>query len=231
MYKDKTFLAVIPARGGSKGIPRKNLYEIQGKPLIAYAIEAAKESSYIDRIIVSTDDNEIAQVSIKYGAEIPFMRPSELATDEAKTLDSLLCVLDNLEEHYDYIITLQPTQPLRTAEHIDQSIERLFENSYSDLVSLSPVNEHPLLIRSIDENGKLLSLLNVKSTVRRQDFNPYYYVNGAIYINDISLLNQYTSLNDNQGYYIIDEPLVDIDNIEDVNLVESYLDNENCFKD
>ncbi|MGE7544930.1 cytidylyltransferase domain-containing protein [Sporosarcina newyorkensis] len=224
MYNNKKFLAVVPARGGSKGIPRKNIYAVQDKPLIAYSIEEAKKSRYIDRVIVSTDDLEIAEVSIECGAEVPFLRPTELATDDAKIIDVLLHLINTVQENYDYVVTLQPTQPLRVASHIDRSIERLFEKEYSDLVSLSPISEHPILIRSIDENGNLHSLLNQDSTVRRQNFAPYYYVNGAIYINKVSELDKYTSLNDNKGYYVIKENLIDIDDFDDINWLEKFLE-------
>ena len=118
---DKKVLAIIPARGGSKRLPRKNILPLGGKPLLGWTIDAANQCEHIDRVIVSTEDAEIAEVSKKFGCEIPFYRPHELSTDETTTLDVVLHLLDELEkadEHYDYVVLLQPTSPLRTAEHI-----------------------------------------------------------------------------------------------------------------
>lgn len=122
MYEGMTFLALIPARGGSKGIPRKNVRPLSGKPLISYTIEAALNSVVIDDVVVTTDDEEIAEVARSYGAEIPFMRPAELAADESKTIDCVVHARDTLramDREYDAIVLLQPTSPLRVAEDID----------------------------------------------------------------------------------------------------------------
>ena len=127
MYKGKSIMAVITARGGSKGVPRKNIRDLSGKPLIAWSIEAAKNSGYIDRIIVSTEDTEIRDISLEYGAEVPFLRPKELAEDNSSSVDTVLHVIEKLEKDYnytpDYILLLQPTSPLRNEVHIDDSIE------------------------------------------------------------------------------------------------------------
>ncbi|PIC88551.1 acylneuraminate cytidylyltransferase [Sporosarcina sp. P21c] len=225
MYKDKSFLAIIPARGGSKGIPRKNIIDVHGKPLITYTIEAALQSKYIDRVIVSTDDEEIAAIGRKWGAEIPFLRPAELATDEAKTIDAILHAIKSLREKYDYVITLQPTQPLRTSQHIDQSIEEIIEKKFKNLVSVSSVKEHPVLIRRINQENHLKPLIDSHSTIRRQDFQPYYLVNGAIYINKVEDIAADTSLNDNEGFYIVKDYLIDIDEIYDLEILNKEISN------
>ena len=131
MFKGKCFLALIPARGGSKGLKDKNIRLLNNKPLLAYTIEAAKESRIFDRIIVSTDSEKIAVVALKYGAEVPFMRPKELATDTASSMDVLIHTIKLLQESndkYDYVALLQPTSPLRTSQDIveaaDLSIEK-----------------------------------------------------------------------------------------------------------
>lgn len=122
-------LGLIPARGGSKGIPRKNIYPINGKPLIAYSIEAAveaKKSGCIDRVIVSTEDREIAELSLKYGAEVPFMRPDELASDQSKSVDCMIHAVQyykSIGEEYDDVVLLQPTSPMRQAQDITAAIE------------------------------------------------------------------------------------------------------------
>lgn len=130
MFNDKKFIAVIPARGGSKGLPGKNIKELCGKPLIVYTIETALKSKIFDKVIVSTDSLEIAEIAKKAGAEIPFLRPKELATDTADSMDVLIHAIKFLEEKgekFDYIMKLQPTSPLRTEEDIRKSVKLLFE--------------------------------------------------------------------------------------------------------
>jgi CMP-N,N'-diacetyllegionaminic acid synthase len=231
MYQGKTFLAVIPARGGSKGIPKKNIVEVCGKPLIQYTIEEALSSKLLDRIIVSTDDVEIAEVSKKCGAEVPFLRPKELADDQAKTIDVLIHAINELKkrgEKYDYLILLQPTQPLRKSWHIDEAIQQIVNNKAESLVSVSEVKEHPILIRTINESGNTERLRKVNSTVRRQEFPKYYKVNGAIYINKINdKFNEQTSLNDNKFAYIMDSKYdLDIDEPRDLEIFKLMIKNK-----
>ncbi|MGE7672168.1 cytidylyltransferase domain-containing protein [Lysinibacillus sp. NPDC094403] len=230
MYKGKTVLGIIPARGGSKGIPYKNILEIIDKPLIAYTIESALASKYLDEVIVSTDCKKIAEVSIRYGAKIPFLRPKHLATDKAKTIDAILHTINKLEENFDYIVLLQPTQPLRKTRHIDEAIEIIIDNSYKSLLSVTKVNEHPILMRTIEEDNKLVPIINVNSTVRRQDFKDVFIVDGSIYINDSKTLSPTTSLNDNEYAYVMDEIVIDIDDYSDVQKLKEILKKENNKK-
>lgn len=228
MYKQNSFLAIIPARGGSKGIPRKNIIHVKNKPLIQYTIESAKQSRYLDKIIVSTDDQEIANVSMRCGAEVPFLRPEELANDTAKTIDVLVHAVGELKKNgfeYDYLVLLQPTQPLRIGKHIDQAIEQIVNNEEESLVSITEVKEHPLFIRTLDNDGKVNSLLNATSTIRRQDFLKYYKVNGSIYINRLNdNFNLDTSLNDNKLGFVIDKKYdIDIDEPFDLKILELLL--------
>lgn len=221
MYQNKKFLAVIPARGGSKGIPKKNIIQVNGKPLIYYTIHEALKSKYLDSVIISTDSVEIAETARACGGEVPFLRPANLATDTAKTIDVLVHAIEELKKVdriYDYLVLLQPTQPLRKAFHIDEAIERIIKHNETSLVSVSEVRDHPILIRSIDEKGMLKSLLPISSSVRRQDFTDYFKVNGAIYINKIdSFFDSNLSLNDNEFPYIMDSKYdLDIDNWEDI---------------
>ena len=222
---NKKILAIIPARAGSKGIKDKNIIPLDRKPLIAYSIEAALKSKYIDKVVVTTDGEEIANVARKYGAEVPFLRPNYLASDTAKTIDAVIhCIqeMKKLGEEYDYMVLLQPTQPLRQAWHIDEAIELILEKNEEALVSVSKVKDHPILMRTIDENGHAINLLAGSSTKRRQEFPDFYKVNGAIYINKINEnLNNDTSLNDNKLVYIMDEKYdVDIDEILDLQIAE-----------
>lgn len=223
MYKSKRILALIPARGGSKGIKNKNIIDICGKPLISYTINAAKESKYIDYVFVSTDSEEIKEVALKCGANVPFLRDESLAKDTSKTIDAVVYSINKLKEineMFDYLVLLQPTSPLRKSKEIDEAIEKICASNYDSLASVSLVEENPILFRTIDENGKLISLLNENSTVRRQDFKKYYRVNGAIYINEIKSIDSNVSLNDNKLAYIMEQSKsIDIDSYEDVEKV------------
>lgn len=227
MYKKNKILALIPARGGSKGIKNKNIVSVSGKPLIAYTIDAAKASKYIDYVYVSTDSEKIADVAIKYGALIPFMRDETLAQDTSKTIDAVMFSVNKFKEmgyDFDYLVLLQPTSPLRTGEDIDAAIEKLLASTYTSLVSVSKVDDNPVLIRSIDDNNCLVPILKQSSTVRRQDFKDYYRVNGAIYINKISELTLNTSLNDNLYAYIMPQDRsFDIDTMDDLKTLRSFL--------
>lgn len=235
MYHNFSFVAIIPARGGSKGIPNKNIIEVCEKPLIQYTIESAKQSKYLDDIIVSTDSEQIANIARNLGASIPFLRPSWLATDESKTIDTVIFTLDKLNEFgefYDYVVLLQPTQPLRKSLHIDEAIEKIIKYKLESLVSVSKVKEHPILMRTIREDETLKKILNINSTIRRQDFPDVYKVNGAIYINKINKsLNKNTSLNDNKLSYIMDEKYdLDIDSMTDLNILKKILCHNFTFK-
>ncbi|BBF44962.1 N-acetylneuraminate cytidylyltransferase [Lachnospiraceae bacterium KM106-2] len=221
MYKGKKIVAIIPARGGSKGIPNKNIIDLCGKPLIAHSIDLAKECSYIDSIVVSTDSEKIAEVAKECEASVPFLRPAELANDSAKTIDCLIYTIEELKkqgEDYDYLLLLQPTQPYRLLKHLTESIEQIIDQDLPSLVSVSPVAEHPILMRSINNDGTLQNLLSTSSTVRRQDFPDYYKVNGSIYLNrlDETFTNE-TSLNDNQYPYLMSNEFdIDIDTLQDL---------------
>jgi CMP-N,N'-diacetyllegionaminic acid synthase len=233
MYKGKKFVAIIPARGGSKGIPRKNITIINGKPLIQYTIDEAKNSKYLDKIIVSTDDKEIAEVAMRCGAEVPFLRPKELGTDNAKTIDALIHAVTELEKRgskYDYVVLLQPTQPLRKSWHIDEAIQKIVNTNEESLVSVSEVKEHPILMRTIGEDGKVKNLMEISSTVRRQDFPTFYKVNGAIYINKINEnFTKNTSLNDNKLAYLMDKKYdLDIDEPVDLEFFKLFLRLNKC---
>lgn len=228
MFHDKKIVAVIPARAGSKGIPNKNIVDVNGNPLIVYTINAALESRYIDRIYVSTDSIEIADVCRAHGVEVESLRPQHLATDEAKTIDVLKYTLHSLQsqnEIYDYVVLLQPTQPLRSCVHIDEAISLIAAHEDASIISVSEVEDHPLFMRKINESGKLESLLQTSSTVRRQDLPIYYKVNGAIYINKVSdIITQDISLNDNKIPYVMDKQYdLDVDTLADLEKLRKML--------
>lgn len=190
-------LAVISARGGSKGIPHKNIIDIVGKPLIAYSIEAGIEAmnqGVIDKLIVSTDDVEIAEVSKKYGAEVPFMRPQELASDQAKSIDLMIHAVDFYKEkgvEYDDIILLQPTTPMRTSQDIIKSFE-IYEKANADSLVSCYKEEYICDLVSYYREGDRAIPINPKHNggVRRQELPDLYVRNGAIYISNISFMRK-----------------------------------------
>ncbi|NLL79385.1 MAG: acylneuraminate cytidylyltransferase family protein [Clostridiales bacterium] len=227
MIADKRVLALIPARGGSKGIKGKNIIDVCGKPLLAYSIEAAAESQYMDAVVVSTDSVEIADTAEKWGAEVPFLRPAEYASDTAKSIDAVLHAVRELKRQgreYDILVLLQPTQPLRTAQDIDRALECFLKHQMEGLVSVCEVEEHPILMRTIGEDGRLDRVLSCGSTVRRQDMPAFYKVNGCIYINAVKELSEATSFNDNPVPYVMEkERSIDIDSYEDLERLRRQL--------
>lgn len=228
MYNDKKILAIIPARGGSKGIPHKNIMKINHKPLIAYSIEAAKGSKFIDYILVSTDDVEIKDVSLNYGAKVPFLRPEEISNDTAKSIDVVLHALEfhkSQGKEFHYVVLLQPTSPLRSSQDIDNAIEIVMEKEAESLVSLCEASENPVLMRVI-EDDKLKSFVEFKgNNLRRQDLPKFYIFNGAIYINSVEMLfKEKTFVNEATIPFVMDSvKSIDIDNMLDSKLAELIL--------
>jgi N-acylneuraminate cytidylyltransferase/CMP-N,N'-diacetyllegionaminic acid synthase len=184
MFINKEILAIIPARGGSKSLPRKNIKLLGDKPLIAYTIEEALRSEYIDRVILSTDDTEIAKVAKDHGAEVPFLRPEGLAKDSSSSLSVILHALEYFkkEEKYspDIVVFLQPTSPFRGAEHIDEGIEKI--EDCDAVAGVCEVKEHPHFMMQA-EGGILKPYLKIKNRPhRRQDVPKLYVLNASLYI-------------------------------------------------
>lgn len=194
MYKEKKILALIPARGDSKGIPRKNIKELGGKPLIHWSIEAANKSNYIDRLIISTDAKDVAKVAAQVGCEVPFIRPAELATDSSTSMDVIFHALDQIKEQYDYLLLLQPTSPFRRTQQIDSIIRQGIDNKSKMTVSVTETKKHPAFMFSI-ENGILKPILPCTPHKRRQDMSKAYEHNGALYFSEISYLKFVKSYN------------------------------------
>ena len=206
-------IALITARGGSKGIPRKNVLPFGGKPLIIWTIEAAKKSKYIDFIFVSTDDNEIANVSKQAGASVPFLRPSSLAHDSSPSIDTVIHTLRKFEK-FDNIFLLQPTSPLRTHLDLDKSMELFIESNSKSLVSLSESKNHPSLSFYIDKvDKKIKPITNISVPSQRQETKVPYALNGAIYLSSTSsILTKQTFITESTiGYIMPVERSVDID--------------------
>ena len=206
-------IALITARGGSKGIPRKNILPFAGKPLILWTIEAAQKSKYIDLIFVSTDDQEIAEVSMKAGASVPFLRPSSLADDHSPSIDTVVHTLNKFK-NFDNIFLLQPTSPLRTNLDLDLSMELLIKSNSEALVSLSETQKHPALNFYINEKDKKIKqITNISMPSQRQETRVPYVLNGAIYLSSTSsLMAKKTFLTESTiGYIMPVERSVDID--------------------
>ena len=218
-------IAIIPARGGSKGIPRKNIRLLAGKPLIAYSIETALKSKYINRVVVSTEDDEIAEISKKYGAEV-IERPEELATDSAPTEPVIEHVLERLkeQEYYkpDLIILLQPTSPLRTGKHIDEALDMFSKGHFNSVLSVCPSHA---FIWKMKESGAYPINYDFKNRHRRQDKEPEYRENGAIYITKCEvLMGQGCILNEKIGLYSMPEVFsIEIDTDFDLWLCEQII--------
>jgi len=229
LLNNKKILALIPARGGSKGLPRKNIRPLLGKPLIAWTIEQALNSKYIDRVIVSTDDLEIAEISKKYGAEVPFIRPKELAQDDTPTIDVVFHTLDYFEnkgEKFDIIILLQPTSPLRETSDIDRALEMFINNE--DALSLVSVkeNEHPPFWSLKLKKNFLKPLFEEKFFFkRRQELLQSYMPNGAIFIAWVDTLKEYKTFYTPKtiAYIMTPEKSIDIDTKFDFLLAEFIL--------
>ena len=220
-------IAIIPARGGSKGLPGKNVRPLNGKPLIAYAIEAALKAKHIDRVIISTDDEEIARVAVEHGAELPFMRPAELASDTAMAIDNYIYTIGRLEKEggkpIDAFVVLQPTSPLRIAEDVDGAIE-MFEHKGADSVISYCQEAHPVTWHKfLDEEGRFVDIFdsNIKN---RQENRVSYYPNGAVYVFRTAMIRErryYTSKS--YAYVMPRSRSVDIDFIEDFEYAEFLL--------
>ena len=199
---DLTITAVIPARGGSKGVLRKNVSLVGGKPLIAWSIEVAKRCKMVDRVVINTDDEEIAQVARAYGAEVPFMRPSELAQDDTPVFEALNYGLDFFDsEGYSSTHTLQlnPTSPLRTVQHLDKAIDLLVKHQSDSVVTVTEAHTHPYWCKKINQKGELSDFLpeGPDKYKIRQQLPTVYALNGSIFLisNDLVRKNTYYTEN------------------------------------
>ncbi|QDM00880.1 acylneuraminate cytidylyltransferase family protein [Aliarcobacter butzleri] len=231
MYKDRTFLAIIPARGGSKGLPGKNIKELCGKPLISWSIEAGLKSKYLDEVMVTTDSKDIAYIAKQYGASVPFLRPDVLASDTATSFDAIKHTIEfyknELDKEFNYIVLLEPTSPLRRGSDIDTAIEQLFNSNADSIVGIC---------RTEDQNPAFLVFKNEKDFIsgyenhdikvlRRQDIKDVYFFEGTIYISKTDvLLNKKTFYHENTiGYVVPKYKSLEIDDIDDFIMVEAIM--------
>ncbi len=197
MYNNRSILGIIPARGGSRGLPGKNIRQICGMPLIAWTVKQALSSRYLDSVIVSTDDHEIADISEKYGAEVPFLRPEKLAGDCTPMIDVILHAVDfykNKGMTFDCIALLEPTSPLRKIDDIDRAIEKLIrhEAEADSLVSLGEVSlEHPSIMKRITRGYVKPYEAGAGIITRRQELDRVFFPYGVIYLSKTATLMEY----------------------------------------
>ncbi len=230
MFEGKKILAIIPARGGSKRLPGKNLLALDNKPLIAWTIEAALGSQYIDEVIVSTDDLAITEVAREYGAHVPFVRPAELAKDEARSIDVVLHALDFMaqhDRHFDYVVLLQPTSPLRDSGDIDKGIAYMFDRGADSVIGVCEVDHNPIWSNTLSEDRNMETFLpDQYNNARTQDLPVYYRINGAFYMIKTDIVTESSSFfvkKNIYAYVMSQEHSVDIDTELDFILATSLL--------
>ena len=221
-------LAVVPARSGSKGLPRKNLRPLCGRPLIHWSIDTALACEKVDTVVVSTDDQQIAAVADAAGAEVPFLRPPTLASDTASSIDVVMHALDFLEENersFDIVLLLEPTSPLREVVDIEAALRSMAEMKASAVVSVCRAEStHPAFMFRITENGRLDHFLSLSpSGVRRQEIEPLFYLDGTLYASTVDALRQQRSFyhEDTLAYEVSKWKALEIDDIEDFEMIEA----------
>jgi N-acylneuraminate cytidylyltransferase len=226
VINEKRVIGIIPARGGSKGVPRKNIRQLGGKPLIAWTIKAAQKSKYLDRLILSSDDKEIIEIALSFGCEAPFVRPAELAEDCTPGIAPVLHALETVQESYDYMVMLQPTSPFRTAADIDSALEKCVTKRSPSCVTVNKVDKSPHWMYLLDENDQMLPLLKQEMLYsRRQDLPPVYALNGAVYIAAVEWLiqNQTFVSKETVAHIMPEGRSVDIDSELDFEMCEYLL--------
>ncbi len=226
MIGGRSVLAVITARGGSKGLPRKNVLPFRGQPLIAWTIRAAQASACIDRVIVSTDDEEIADVCRSLGCEVPFMRGAALASDTATSVDVVLDAADRVPG-YDIVVLLQPTSPLRTAGDIDATLALMQESGANSAATVTEAPCHPFLVFRRDDSGRLAAYVEAPpgQSFRRQDLPEAFQLNGAVYAADLSWVRAARTLvrpGETAAVLMPPERSADIDTLEDFEAAERH---------
>lgn len=183
MIDGHSVLGLITARGGSKGLPGKHLLDLGGKPVIAWTIEAAKQSRYLDRLVLSTDDTAIAEAARQWDCEVPFMRPADLARDDTPHAPVIRHAVESLDTRYDFLVLLQPTSPLRIAADIDGCIETCVSRGVSSCVTVSPAAKPPYWMVRVDDDGRLHHAIQPPTPhTRRQDLPIWYALNGAVFV-------------------------------------------------
>lgn len=221
MINEKKVLAVIPARGGSKGVPQKNIKSLAGKPLVAWTIEEAMKSRYLDNVILSSDDDKIIAIAKQWGCEVPYKRPERLAMDDTPGILPILHAIEKLPG-YDYVVVLQPTSPLRITEDIDRCLEMIQTTKAPSVVSVTEVEKSPYWMFQFGEGSKLAPLMGNTGGYRRQDLPKVYALNGAVYVGEITRLIESKSFltDETVGYVMPSNRSLDIDSLLDFQICE-----------
>lgn len=231
MLGKQRILVVIPARGGSKGIPMKNLLPVGGKPLLVHTAELVRQLPWVDRAVVSTDHLVIRETALEHGLDVPFMRPQELSGDRIGDVDVLRHAIEATEAddgtHYDVVVMLQPTSPLRQPQHVTATVQRLFDEDMDSVWTVSPsdLKAHPLKQLLIAPDGRM-SYFDQRGAdvIARQQLEPVYHRNGVAYALRRELLMGKASLmGERCAAVVIDEPQISIDTLEDVARVEALM--------
>lgn len=225
--KEKT-LAIIPARSGSKGLKDKNIKMMNGKPMIAYTIEAAQNSKIFEDIIISTDSEKYAEIAKKYGGSVPYLRDKKLANDNAKSSDVILDILNRVEKKYDSFIMLQPTSPLRTEKNIIEAYKMYLEKKANSVVSVCEMEHSPLWANILNEERRMDSFLKgIDVNKNRQELETYYRINGALYIANVEYFKKYQNFyyKDSYAYVMKKENSIDIDDELDFKIAEYLIKN------
>lgn len=229
MINGLSVLGVITARGGSKGLPRKNIVNVNGKPLISWTINSGKESKYIDRLILSTEDNEIAKVAEEFGCEVPFLRPEELASDTSSSYEVILHALEHIDIEYDLVVLLQPTSPLRSSKDIDACIELCADGKQS-CVSIVQIDKPLHCLYTKNREEQLLPLdRDYNLANRRQDGVSVYAINGAVYVFRPDWFRRQNAFVDSEtvAYLMPSARSLDIDTKADLSILEQHENSEN----
>ena len=226
MIEGKRVLAVIPARGGSKGVPRKNIRVVVGKPLIAWTIEAAKKSKYIDRLILSSEDQEIIEIAKNWGCDVPFVRPLEIAQDNTPGIDPILHAIKEVPG-FDYVMLLQPTSPLRSTKDIDLSLEKCLYEDAPSCVSVTIPDKSPYWMYTLNDDHQLIPLLSAENYSTRQSLPMAYALNGAVYVAKVSFIVKGRSFvgQGTTAYIMPKERSIDIDDEIDFKMFEVLIEN------
>ena len=226
MIRGNSVLGLVTARGGSKGIVKKNICELGGKPLIAWTIEAALKSEYIDRLILSSNDKEIINIAKSIGCEVPFVRPEELAQDDSSGIAPVLHAIETLSDNYEYVVLLQPTSPFRKAEDIDGCIRLCIEKSANSCVSITEVDKSPHWMYHLNKDQSLDPLLDsAELDLPRQDLPKVFVLNGAVYVARSAwlMMNKTFMSEETIGYQMPISRSIDIDTGWDLMLANKLI--------
>ena len=238
MVSNQKVLAIIPARGGSKGIPGKNIKPICGKPLVGWPILAAQKSKYVDDIIVSTDSHEIADVAKRFNINVPFIRPDELSQDDSSSISVVNHALEFFKKNnqiYDFVLLLEPTSPLTESSDIDTALEQLInaQPKASAIVGVTRVeSSHPDFCVSVNEDGFITPFARKWQVLRRQEIEILYHFEGSLYISTVKSLEENQSFYHDQTipYLVPKWKAFEIDDLTDFFCVEAIMNNLDLFK-